>query len=157
MAEIAITVESPRNDEVVALIRALDSFNENLYPPEANHHLDIEALCAPEITFLTARRGGEIMGIGALWSRADLGFGEVKRMYVRPEARGLGVGHRLLARIELIARGQAIARLMLETGSLNAEAIKLYARAGFSKRGPFGDYPDHPLCVFMEKRLDVGG
>jgi putative acetyltransferase len=93
------------------------------------------------------------MGIGALWQRSGMGFAEVKRMYVAEAARGSGLGHRLLERIEDVARASGETVLMLETGTMNAAALKLYERAGFSRRDPFGDYPDHPASVFMEKRL----
>ncbi|MGI9311875.1 MAG: hypothetical protein ACR2P7_10210, partial [bacterium] len=43
--------------------------------------------------------------------------------------------------------------LRLETGVHQAAAIGLYARLGFIRRGPFGDYADDPLSVFMEKKL----
>lgn len=151
--EISIAVEAPRRHDVIALVRTLDSYHQSLYPPEANHHLDIEALCAPDVKFLVARKGGDPIGIGALWLRKDLGFGEIKRMFVRPEARGFGLGAQLLAQIEQIAREHGIEQLMLETGTLNDDAHKLYQRAGFARRGPFADYPDHPFSVFMEKRL----
>ena len=127
-----------------------------MYPPEANHILDIDDLCAPDVTFLVARKGSEIMGIGALVLHEDEGFGEVKRMFVRAEARGLGLGHQLLAAVESLARGQGLTKLMLETGTLNTDALILYARAGFTRRGPFANYPDHPVSVFMEKPLGAG-
>jgi putative acetyltransferase len=41
----------------------------------------------------------------------------------------------------------------LETGTLQPEALRLYETAGFTRRGPYGDYPDDPCNVFMEKRL----
>ncbi len=153
MQDVVIAPENPRQDDVIALVRALDSYHEGMYPPEANHHLDIGALCAPEITFLVARRGPEILAIGALWHRAGESFGEVKRMFVRPQARGLGLGANMLAAIEQRARHAGLAKLMLETGTLNVEAQNLYQRAGFQTRGPFADYPDHALSVFMEKAL----
>ena len=153
MQEITVALESPRQPDVMALIEALDSFHEGLYPPEANHHLDIDALCAPDIRFMVARRQGEVLGIGALWLRKNEGFGEIKRMFVRAETRGLGLGHKLLASVEALARQHGIKWLLLETGSLNIGAMKLYERAGFVKRGPFAGYPDHPASVFMEKAL----
>lgn len=156
MQDIVIAPENPRQDDVAAAIAALDTFHNGMYPPEANHILDLDALCGPDVNFLVARRGGEVLGIGALWLREDEGFGEVKRMFVKAEARGLGLGHKLLATIESLARGQGLTKLMLETGTLNTDALKLYARAGFTKRGPFADYPDHPASVFMEKPLGAG-
>ena len=155
MQDVTIAVESPRQDDVIALIRALDSFHEGLYPPEANHHIDIEALCLPEITFLVARQGRKIMAIGALWQHAGETFGEVKRMFVREEARGLGFGAKMLSSIEDLARAARLSRLVLETGTLNDGALKLYERAGFTRRGPFAGYLDHRMSVFMEKTLSA--
>ncbi len=153
MPDVVIAPESPRQDDIVAIVRELDAFGEALYPPEANFHLTIDELCIPEITFLTARRGGELIGIGALWAREGVDFGEVKRMYVRDAARGLGLGARMLATIEALARERGLKSLMLETGDLNSQAMKLYLRSGFVRRGPFADYPEAPLSVFMEKVL----
>lgn len=153
MPEITIAVESPRQPGVLELIESLDRYHIDIYPAEANHLLDIESLCTPQVRFLVARRGADVLGIGALWLRRDLGFGEVKRMYVRPETRGTGLGRRLLGEVERIAREERLPSLMLETGTLNTEALGLYAKHGFVRRGPFGDYEDHPLCVFMEKAI----
>ena len=153
MQDVVIAQENPRQDDVIALILTLDAFHEGLYPPEANHHLDLDTLCAPEIKFLVARRGHAIMGIGALWLRQGQDFGEVKRMFVSQEARGQGVGAKLLSAIEQIAREHGIYRLMLETGTLNEGALALYRSTGYRTRGPFAGYPDHPLSVFMEKTL----
>lgn len=153
MTLITITAESPRQPDVIAFIKALDDFHNALYPPESNHSLDIETLCRPEIRFFVARREGEAMGSGALWVRSDLAFGEVKRMFVRPEARGLGIGRRMIAHIESEARREGLDCLRLETGTLSHEALRLYAAAGFTRRGPFAEYVDHPMCVFMEKGL----
>src|SRR2546425_13024897 len=83
----AIRLESPRQDDVMRLLAALDAYLESLYPPESNHIRDVDALCAPDIRFFVARREGEAVGCGAL--RIDsTGYGEVKRMFVHPEARG---------------------------------------------------------------------
>ena len=151
--KIGIEQEDPRRAEVAELVRALDIYHESLYPPEANHHLDIDSLCKPDIVFLVGRLNEEAMGIGALWLRVDLGFGEVKRMYVRPAARGTLLAQALIRRIEDTAQKHKLTRLMLETGTHNIAALKLYERAGFTRRGPFGGYRDHPLSVFMEKTL----
>src|SRR5256886_13585633 len=77
----AIRLESPRQEDVMRLLAALDAYLESLYPPESNHILDVDTLCAPDIRFFVARRGGEAVGCGAL--RIDpAGYGEVKRMFV---------------------------------------------------------------------------
>jgi len=46
-----------------------------------------------------------------------------------------------------------VAALRLETGVESHAALNLYTQAGFRKRGPFGDYREDPLSVFMEKEL----
>lgn len=74
-------------------------------------------------------------------------------MFVAPEARGRGVGEALLARLEDEARARGLPAMMLETGNLLHAAHRLYERAGFTRRGPFGDYPDAASSLFMEKVL----
>jgi putative acetyltransferase len=73
-------------------------------------------------------------------------------MFVTPEARGRGIGSAILATIEDALRGP-VSTLRLETGVKQDAAIRLYERAGFRRRGPFGSYRDDPLSVFMEKPL----
>ena len=90
-ATFTIRREPPDQPDVVALIEALDAYANALYPPESNHLLDIAALSAPAVSFLVVRDGGEAVGCGAILRDAR-GWGEVKRMYVRPDQRGRGVG-----------------------------------------------------------------
>jgi putative acetyltransferase len=78
-------------------------------------------------------------------------YGEVKRMYVRPQARGRGLARRLIETLEAKAVEQGCRTFMLETGPTQPEALILYERVGYQYRGPFGDYRDDPLSVFMQK------
>jgi len=152
--EAAIRIESPRQDDVMRLLAALDAYLESLYPPESNHTLDIDTLCAPNIRFFVARRRGEAVGCGAL--RIDsTGYGEVKRMFVHPEARGQKLGRAILMRIEDQASREGLALMRLETGIHQVEALALYRRAGYAERGPFGEYRSDPLSHFMEKSIDL--
>jgi putative acetyltransferase len=153
-ATFTIRREPPDQPDVVALIAALDAYANALYPPESNHLLDVSALSVPEVSFLVVRDRGEAVGCGAILRDAR-GWGEVKRMYVRPDQRGRGVGQRMLAEIEAIARRGGFPLLRLETGIHNTEALALYRRAGFGECAPFGDYEPDPLSVFMEKRVDI--
>lgn len=148
---ITIAREAPRQPAVLQLIASLDAYQQSLYPPDSNHLLDIDALEAPDIRFFVARRAGEAIGCGALRVAAD--YGEIKRMFVRPEVRGLKLGRRILEALEAQARREGLAFLRLETGILQPEAIGLYRAVGFAERGPFGDYAPDPLSLFMEKRL----
>lgn len=47
-------------------------------------------------------------------------------------------------------------RIRLATGSRQPEAIGLYTHLGYKRRGPFGDYPDDPVLLFMEKLVTCG-
>ena len=65
-------------------------------------------------------------------------------MYVRPEQRGRGIGRRVLAELETIAREARLPVLRLETGIHNTEALALYRGTGFVECAPFGDYAAGP-------------
>ena len=151
---LTIRPERPDQPDVMRLIEALDAYANALYPPQSNHLLDIASLCAPAVTFLVVRDGAEAVGCGAVLRDAR-GWGEVKRMYLRPDQRGRGLGRRVLADLEGVARGAGLPLLRLETGIHNTEALALYRRAGFVECSPFGDYAADPLSVFMEKRVDL--
>jgi putative acetyltransferase len=152
MSELLIAAEDPRQPDVTGLVRELDRLFEALYPAESNHLLDIETLARPEIRFFVLRRNGDAIGCGALWIHGD--YGEVKRVYVRSAARGLKLGRLIIRKIEDEARALQLPLLRLETGIHQPEALGLFASAGFSICGAFGDYPaDDPNSVFMEKRI----
>src|SRR5262245_63724446 len=120
-----------------------------LYPAESNHLVDIETLASPDIHFVVARRNGEALGCGALWHR-DPAYGEVKRVYVKPEARGLKLSKLILTALERDAREHRLSLIKLETGTLQPEALGLFVKSGFVRCGPYADYPvDDPYSVFM--------
>lgn len=145
-----IALESPNQPDVIALIDDLDAYQKPLYPPESHHGIDIAALSAPNVLFAVARNGeGQAVGCGAIVVGAE--FGELKRMFVRPENRGQGIAIKVLNFLEGEAAAKGCAMFMLETGPSQPEAISLYARAGYQPRGPFGDYGPDPFSVFMQK------
>ena len=152
MPDIAIATESPRQDAVIALVGALDRYLLDLYPADTCHLLDIDSLEAPDVRFFVARKDGVPVGCAAL--RIDpTGYGEVKRMYIDPAARGHRIGDRLLARLERQARDEGLTALLLESGIHQHEALALYRKAGFTNRGPYACYKDNGVSVFMEKPL----
>lgn len=147
-----IAIESPDQPEVTALIAALDQYLQSLYPAESNHLLDVSALALPNVLFAVARDDeGVVMGCGAVVMSAA--YGEIKRMFVRSDARGRGIAAGLIEFLEQQAIERSCYLLMLETGIYQAEAIALYRRFGYAQRGPFGDYVEDPLSLFMEKTL----
>jgi putative acetyltransferase len=74
-------------------------------------------------------------------------------MYVRPQNRGQEVAQKLLTQLESSAVNMGCQQLLLETGPFQPAALAFYEKQGFARRGPFGAYPEHPLSVFMGKRL----
>jgi putative acetyltransferase len=152
MAEIDIRPVDPTTSAVAELLAALDSYQTALYPQESTHLLPAAALATPDAAFLGAFAGGQLVGCGG-YVRHPGGYGELKRMFVRPEARGRGVGRRLLAALEAHAAAVGLTVLRLETGVAQPEALRLYEGAGYARRGPFGEYAADPLSVFLEKRL----
>lgn len=106
----------------------------------------------PAGVFLAARRDGEIIGCGGICRLAD-GVAELRRMYVAPAARGLGVGRRLLAALEEQALALGYASIRLETGFRQREAVGLYESAGFRRGECWGPYLTDPKSVCYEKTL----
>ena len=153
MTEVRIAAEPPGQDGVAAMLARADADMAARYPPESNYLLAADALARPNVRFLVARRSGAIAGCAALVVGAG-GEAELKRMYVDPAARGLGIGRRLLQAAEDAAHAEGVTVIRLETGIHQAEALGLYRAGGYRDRGPFGAYRLDPNSVFMEKRLD---
>lgn len=88
---------------------------------------------------LVATLHGEPVGCGAL--RLHSSWASVKRMWVAPSVRGLGLGRRLLADLEATAAARGVRTLRLETNEALTEAIALYRSAGYREVPPFNDEP----------------
>jgi putative acetyltransferase len=154
--EITIERATAPTDDVRTLIAELETNLAAEYPPEQRHGLALDALFQPHIQFFLARLDTVAVGCAGVALFSD--FAEVKRMYVRPAARGSGIAEALLARLEAVTRETRLARLRLETGDRQIAAMRFYARMGFSLCAPFGPYADMPpehiaTSVFYEKRL----
>src|SRR5688572_20850446 len=147
-----ITSENPAAPEAVTLIAELDAHLEPLYPSESRHGFSVQKLITDAVAFFVIRVGGAPAGCaGVKLFGAD--YGEVKRMYVRPEFRGLGFGTLLLDYLEEYAKKHSVEVLRLETGIYQHAAIKLYERVGFQRIPPFGEYREDPLSRCYEKRI----
>jgi putative acetyltransferase len=130
--------------------------NVDLCFPEIEAELDSlpEIYGAPDGCLFLARNGASLVGCGAL-RRFGAGICEMKRLYVRAEARGTGVG-RILAE-SLVAKGRALgyAVMRLDTLAHLTAARELYRALGFVE---IGAYYDNPLAnaVYMELDLLAG-
>jgi putative acetyltransferase len=142
--------------EVHHLIGELNDLLGAVYEPHQRHGLSVDQLFEPHVRFFLARLDGIAVGCGGVALFDD--YAEVKRMYARPAARGLGSAKALLGKMENEARAAGIYLLRLETGIHQREAIGLYESVGFRPCGPFGKYATMPAnkiesSVFYEKGL----
>jgi putative acetyltransferase len=150
LQSLEIERESLTSNVASALIATLNAELSALYPePGATHFsLDPSEVAPGSGIFVVARWDGRPIGCGALRSVRDAtlvrelgpGVGELKRMYVAPEARGKGIGRALLDRLESEARTLGLTQLVLETGTRQVEALALYRRAGFKEIPAYGEY-----------------
>jgi len=151
---VDIAVETPLSDDVRRLVAALNETALTLTPREFAHHLTVEQMAGPDMTLFVARADGKAVAMGAL-RRHPCGIGEVKRMYTMPDHQGRGIGGRILAEIEALARREGLTLLVLETGSNFDAALRVYQRGGFRTCGPVLDYPPSPYTAFFEKPLSI--
>ena len=151
-----ITPERPDTADATMLIMELEAVLDPLYPRESRHGFSIEKLLEEAVPFFLLRSDGIPAGCGGikLFGSADgTAYGELKRMYVRPQFRGRGFAKLLIDYLGAYARKQGIALLRLETGIYQREAIGLYERMGFYQIPPFGNYKVDPLSLCYEKQL----
>lgn len=151
---IAIAQERPDSPDAQALVIELDGFLTPLYPGESHHGYSVEKLIAQGVAFFVLRVDGTAAACGGVQFFEE-GFGEIKRMYVRPAYRGRGLSKVMLAHLEDYTRSHGVDLLRLETGLYQIEAISLYEKMGYTRTGPFGPYTDDPLSLLYEKRLEV--
>ncbi|MGV8970668.1 MAG: GNAT family N-acetyltransferase [Microbacteriaceae bacterium] len=151
---LTIAIESPRQAELLQLLRLGDEFAASLYPADSCYMLDVSELETPSVVVLVARAVPDeaALGMVALVNRHD-STAEIKRMFVVSAARGLGVGSALMFAIEEHARSAAIRVIQLETGPKQPEAIALYAKHGYFHIDNFGPYVGDEFSVCMEKHL----
>jgi putative acetyltransferase len=152
-AIVTIVAESPGTPDALALIYELEASLRPLYPAGSRHGYSADRLAAEGVAFFVARVHGQPVACGGLLA-VDGEYGEIKRMYVRPGHRGLGIGLQVLERLAEHARASRLAVLRLETGIHQVDAIRLYERAGFRRIPPFGPYTADPLSRCYERRLD---
>jgi GNAT superfamily N-acetyltransferase len=130
---------------------------------QARHHDafrgELPRLLGPRGRLLVARLDDEPVGVGALKPVDDM-TAEIKRMYVRPAAQGLGVGRAILAQLVQHARAERYATVRLETLRFMTTAQAMYRDFGFVEVSKFGGSETantvlDPLTIFMELDLDV--
>ena len=156
MTGIVIEQAHGPTEDVRLLVGELDAELSQHYPPEQRHGLKLDALFEPHVRFFIARSAGQSVGCGGIALFGD--FAELKRMYVRPDARGRGIADAILARLAAEATAAGLPLLRLETGTEQKPAIHFYRRLGFTPCDAFEPYSAMPpgdiaASVFMERRV----
>jgi len=153
-AAIEIRPVDPNHPDARQCFRAyfaeLDSRSESRFDPDAGISAEPHELTPPAGCLVIAYLHSEAVGCGAVKHHADAPS-EIKRMWVSPSARGLGLGRRLLAELEALAAESRASMTRLETNRALVEAITLYRSAGYREVPAFNDEPfaDH----WFEKKL----
>jgi putative acetyltransferase len=148
---VAVRFDDP---DVIALTLAQQEEMRGLYAGEADIGPTRDAWMfePPDGAFLAARAHGRAVGCGGI-ARFDETRGELKRMYVEPGSRGLGLGRKLLEALEAEARRLGYVALVLEKGNLQPEALGLYTSSGYERIPCYEPYASRELSLCFEKAL----
>jgi len=152
---VRVTVEDPASAGAQVCMRSyfaeLDARFHTGFDPARALPVDADELVPPRGLLLVARLHGEPVGCGALKLHRDR-IAEIKRLWVSPATRGLGVGRRLLRELEQHAADRGAKRTRLDTNRTLTEAIALYRKDGYREVSPFNGepYADH----WFEKTLE---
>ena len=153
------TVEPVAPAQCEHLIQEADLYLATLYPPASIFSVPATDFDREGNVLLGAFRAesngsASPMGcVGYLRSDTEPGVAEIKRLFVSPGFRHLGVATQLMDALEHEAIDAEISTLRLETGVHQHESLGLYFARGYVQRGPFGSYLDDPYSVFLEKLL----
>ena len=118
----------------------LNRRSDRSFDPSVGATARPEEVRPPAGCFFVAYLHGEPIGCGAVKHHADAPA-EIKRMWIAPQARGLGLGRRLLQTLESCARDAGASVARIETNSDLTEALALYTSAGWSEVAAFNDEP----------------
>jgi ribosomal protein S18 acetylase RimI-like enzyme len=118
----------------------LDARFRSGFDPGAGGADDVEPMRTPRGTFVVIRDDGATVGCAGL-HRIDESTGEIKRMWIDPDWRGVGLGRRLLAHLERRAAELGCAAVVLDTNETLDEAIAMYERAGYGRIERYNDNP----------------
>jgi putative acetyltransferase len=153
-AAIAIVPGDLTDPRVLALLREHLAGMHASSPPGSVYALDVSGLQRPDVTFVVAWEGDEVLGCGAL-KELDARHGELKSMRTTAAHLRRGVGAKILEHLLGLARARGYQRVSLETGTGPAfePALALYRRRGFTNGEAFGEYVASEFNQFLHLEL----
>lgn len=153
MQDFSIIKVSPlEHQDAITLIKELDTELLQKYPGDSVHTLDLQKTTEENSVFLVGYIKEQAVACGAI-SQLSGQIAEIKRVYVKPQARGQGLSKLMLNQLEKEALQMNFTILRLETGTRQPESLGLYRKAGYTNIPKFGEYVDDPFSVCMEKKL----
>ena len=148
--------------EASAMIDVLQAYYRSLYNGPDRAPLDPAEFVPPGGRFFVGYQDGLPVAMGG-WRWIDPlpqisseRPVEIKRMYVIPDARGLGHARTILGHLEHTAREAGADVIVLSTGPPQQDAISLYRSSGYVDIPRFGYYARYDSAVHLGKRLDGG-
>jgi SAM-dependent methyltransferase/GNAT superfamily N-acetyltransferase len=153
---VVVEVDDPRAGEVRQLLETHLAFSRSVTPARYTFALGVDQLIGPSVTFFSARRGGELLGVAAL-RHIDADHVELKSMHTRQDLRRQGIAEGLVTQLVAVAAERGYRRMSLETGTTDAfaPARALYQKLGFQPCGPFDGYHDSPYNTFMTITIEA--
>jgi len=144
VGDVDLRVVDPADDDAQRCLRAyaaeLDDRFDSGFQADAALPLPVDEMRPPAGCFVVAYRNGEAIGCGGLKLHGSQPA-EIKRVWVDPSARGLGLARRLLADLEARARAAGAPAVELDTNRTLTEAIALYRSIGYVEVAPFNEEP----------------
>lgn len=159
LAEVRIERLSITHPDAALLVEEVQQEYTRRYGGRDETPIDPTYFAEPSGAFFVGYLERSPVVTGAWRRRSDVEFdgtrlsAEVKRMYVAPGARGLGLARAMLAHLEDTARDAGAEAMVLETGLRQPEAIALYESAGYTQVPGFGFYQDAPLSRCFARSL----
>jgi GNAT superfamily N-acetyltransferase len=151
---IEVRAVSPETPEASGLLAALLAELADMYGPGVTVPYAMSVFLPPEGHFALATDDGTAVGCGG-FIRFDAATAELKRMYVLPALRGRGLGRLLLSHLESSASAAGYARMVLETGDKQLEALELYRRCGYGVIPCYPPYNDRGLSICMARSISA--
>ena len=143
-AAITFEVADPASDDALgamtAYFRELDQRFVDGFDPGDTLTADAASMRAPAGSFVVARSEGSVVACGGV-VRHDDATGEIKRMWVHADWRGVGLGRRTLRALEGEVARLGYETIVLDTNAVLTEAIAMYDRAGYTSTARYNDNP----------------
>ena len=144
-----------QNIDFIHLVKALDAYLKITDKEEHdfyNQFNGIDVLNEVVVVYKDATKKMHAVGCAAM-KKCDATTVEVKRMYVLPEERGIGIAQKIMQELENWAKELNYKKCILETGKRQVAAVKFYAKCKYQVIENYGQYQGMQNSICFEKQL----